>query len=264
MSKPFPPSIALLGAVFLMAGCSSDAEEGSQNTAEPAENSPATAEDPPAPAEDPPATAENPPATAEETPMPSDDPAIAAIKDFIESQGVNTSSAGWRTRLRVPPKQTFTSGKTYYWTLMTSEGDMKLKFMPDVAPMHVTNAIYLTELGYYDSLTFHRVIPGFMAQGGCPLGNGRGDPGYKIDFELDPQVGHSAAGVLSTANSGPNTDGSQFFIMFGPSPRLDGGYTVYGQLVEGMDTLRKLEAAGSGSGRTTKPLTIVTATITVE
>jgi cyclophilin family peptidyl-prolyl cis-trans isomerase len=256
MSKSFPPSIALLGAVFLMAGCSSDAEEGAVNTSEAAGNSPAPAEVTPAPAEDPPAAVGN-------TTEPADGP-IAAIQAFIESEGVDTTSAGWRTRLRIPPRQTFPD-KAYYWNLNTSEGPIKLKFMPDVAPMHVTSTIYLTELGYFDGLTFHRVIPGFMAQGGCPLGTGTGSPGYSYGGEFSPQVRHDRGGLLSMANSGPGTDGSQFFLTFGAARHLDDKHTIFAEVVEGTETLRKLEAAGSpGAGRPTKPLTIDKATITVE
>jgi cyclophilin family peptidyl-prolyl cis-trans isomerase len=129
----------------------------------------------------------------------------------------------------------------------------------------VTNAIYLTRLGFYDGTKLHRVIKGFMAQGGCPLGNGRGDPGYRLNLELSPKVKHDKRGVLSTANSGPNTDGSQFFIMFKTNAGLDGGYSIYGQIDSGLNTLDKLEAVGAnGEGPPTEPLTVVTATISVE
>jgi cyclophilin family peptidyl-prolyl cis-trans isomerase len=110
-------------------------------------------------------------------------------------------------------------------------------------------------------LAFHRVITGFMAQGGCPLGTGTGGPGYQYGGEFSPSVKHNTPGLLSMANAGPNTDGSQFFLTFVPTPWLDGKHTVYGKVVEGLDTLSKLEAAGSESGRTSEPLRIESVTI---
>ena len=145
----------------------------------------------------------------------------------------------------------------------TNKGPIKIKLMPDVAPMHVTSFIYLSRLGFYDGLSFHRVIPGFMAQGGDPLGNGTGGPGYQYAGEFSPKAKHDTPGVLSMANAGPNTDGSQFFITFIPTPFLDGKHTVYGKVVEGMENLKKLEAAGSDSGRTSEPLKIEKVTIQV-
>jgi cyclophilin family peptidyl-prolyl cis-trans isomerase len=146
----------------------------------------------------------------------------------------------------------------------TNKGPIQIELMPDAAPMHVTSFIYLSRLGFYDGLSFHRVIPGFMAQGGDPLGNGMGGPGYKYDGEFSsPKAKHSAPGMLSMANAGPGTDGSQFFITFVPTPFLDGKHTVYGKVVEGMDNLKKLEAAGSQSGKTSEPLKIEKVTIQI-
>ena len=130
--------------------------------------------------------------------------------------------------------------------------------------MHVSSTIYLTRLGFYDGLTFHRVIPGFMAQGGCPTGTGRGSPGYRYDGEFDPNVRHDRAGLLSMANAGPGTDGSQFFITFRDTPHLDGKHTIFGEVKGGMDTLRALEKAGSPGGRPTEELRIERATILVQ
>jgi cyclophilin family peptidyl-prolyl cis-trans isomerase len=129
--------------------------------------------------------------------------------------------------------------------------------------MHVTNFIYLTRLGFYDGLAFHRVITNFMAQGGCPFGTGTGGPGYNFDGEFSPSVKHNAGGMLSMANRGPGTDGSQFFLTFVATPWLDGKHTIFGKVVEGMDTLKKLEAAGSENGKTSEPLKIETVTIQV-
>ena len=108
------------------------------------------------------------------------------------------------------------------------------------------------------------LISGFMAQGGDPLGNGRGGPGYKYDGEFDPSVKHDKPGLLSMANAGPGTDGSQFFLTFVATPWLDGKHTIFGEVVEGMDVVKQLEAGGSESGQTTTPLQIDKATIRVE
>jgi cyclophilin family peptidyl-prolyl cis-trans isomerase len=140
---------------------------------------------------------------------------------------------------------------------------MVVRLMPEVAPMHVSSTIYLTRLGFYDGLSFHRVITGFMAQGGCPRGTGTGGPGYQYDGEFDPSVRHNRPGLLSMANAGPGTDGSQFFLTFVATPWLDGKHTIFGEVVEGVETLQALEKRGSQSGRTDEPLEIRRATIAV-
>lgn len=138
------------------------------------------------------------------------DPAIIAIDEFIEGQAVDKTQPDWRTSLTIPPVLPFVEGETYVWLLETSAGVLSFRLFPEVAPLHVSSAIYLTRLGFYDELTFHRVVPGFMAQGGDPVGNGSGGPGYSFGGEFDPEVVHDARGVLSTANAGinNNTDGS--------------------------------------------------------
>jgi len=147
---------------------------------------------------------------------------------------------------------------------VTNKGKMKIKLMPDVAPMHVSSTIYLTRLGFYDDTIFHRVIPGFMAQGGDPTGTGRGGPGYKYDGEFDASVKHNKPGILSMANAGPGTDGSQFFLTFVKTPHLNGKHTIFGQVVEGMGTLKELEKFGSRSGKPKEELLLESATISVD
>lgn len=191
------------------------------------------------------------------------DAAIAAIDDFISNQAVDKSKPNWKTTLPKPPKVEFTSGKTYYWHLDTNHGIVKIKLMPDVAPMHVSSTIYLTRLGFYDGVIFHRVIPGFMAQGGDPLGRGTGGPGYEYEGEFAPNVKHDRPGLLSMANRGPGTDGSQFFITFVATPHLNGRHTIFGEVVEGMETVRELEKRGTRNGRPTERLEIRQATVTV-
>jgi len=114
----------------------------------------------------------------------------------------------------------------------------------------VRNILYLTELGFYDGLNFHRIIPGFMAQGGCPLGRGNGGPGYNLKLEAHQDVKHDEPGVLSMARSRmPDSAGSQFFITFGKVSHLDGQYTVFGRITDGREVLKELEAAGNPNPR---------------
>jgi cyclophilin family peptidyl-prolyl cis-trans isomerase len=193
----------------------------------------------------------------------SQDPAIEAIDRIIEERGVDTQATGWKTRLAAPSPVEFTEGKAYRWCLDTNVGELHVELMPSVAPMHVTSTIFLTRLGFYDGTSFHRVIPGFMAQGGDPLGNGTGGPGYEYDGEFDDAVRHDVPGLLSMANRGPGTDGSQFFLTFVETPWLDGNHTIFGRVVEGQDTLEALEARGSESGRTSEALEIRKASIEV-
>jgi cyclophilin family peptidyl-prolyl cis-trans isomerase len=186
------------------------------------------------------------------------------IEEFIEAQGIDTSAARWRTSLPKPPQATFDPSKSYYWQLATNKGEIRIKLLTVEAPMHVSSTIFLTQLGFYDGLSFHRVIQGFMAQGGCPLGQGTGGPGYEYDGEFFGDAKHDAPGKLSMANRGPGTDGSQFFLTFVPTPHLDGNHTVFGEVVDGMDTVESLEQAGSGGGEPREPLSIERATIVVE
>ena len=147
--------------------------------------------------------------------------------------------------------------------MKTNKGSLVLRLMPETAPMHVTSFAYLARLGFYDGLAFHRVITQFMAQGGCPLGSGTGGPGYRFDGEFAPSVRHDRPGLLSMANAGPGTDGSQFFLTFVATPWLDGKHTIFGRVESGEETLAALEACGSGSGKTTERLVLETLTIEV-
>ena len=201
---------------------------------------------------------------AEGTKMGDSDPAIAAIDAQIAKAKVDKMQRDWKQHVPKPEKVAFDPKHTYFWVLDTNKGQMEIKLLPDVAPMHVTSTIYLTRMGFYDGVIFHRVIPGFMAQGGDPTGTGGGGPGYEYSGEFSKSARHDKAGVLSMAHRGPGTDGSQFFITFGPTPHLDDVHTVFGQVVKGMDVLKKIEAAGSSSGRTSEKLEIVKATIRVE
>lgn len=193
-----------------------------------------------------------------------EDKAVQQINEQIVKANVDKNNSSWRTSLPKPAVAQFDSKHTYFALMQTNKGPIRIKLLPQAAPMHVTSFVYLANLGFFDGLAFHRVIPGFMAQGGCPLGSGTGGPGYKFAGEFDSGLKHDKPGLLSQANAGPGTDGSQFFLTFVPTPWLDGKHTIYGEIVEGMDTMKKLEAAGSQSGRTTEPLKIETVTIEVK
>ncbi|MFC1909327.1 peptidylprolyl isomerase [Chloroflexota bacterium] len=137
-----------------------------------------------------------------------------------------------------PPPMTIDPGKEYAAIIETEKGKMVFELFAEGVPVTVNNFVFLAREGFYDGSTFHRVIPGFMAQGGDPTGTGRGDPGYRFDDEF---TGHRhVTGTLSMANAGPNTNGCQFFITFAPQPGLDGKHSVFGQIVEGMDVLQTL------------------------
>jgi len=125
-------------------------------------------------------------------------------------------------------------------TFNTSMGTFKIELFEDRAPITTKNFIDLAEKGFYNGVIFHRVIDGFMIQGGDPTGTGRGGPGYTIKDEFHPTAKHDAAGVLSMANAGPNTGGSQFFITLGPTPHLDNKHAVFGKVVDGMDVVKKI------------------------
>ena len=119
----------------------------------------------------------------------------------------------------------------------TNKGQFTIELFEDKAPITTKNFIKLVQDGFYDGLIFHRVIAGFMIQGGCPDGTGRGGPGYTIKDEFHPDLKHNCEGILSMANAGPNTGGSQFFITVAPTPWLDGHHAVFGKVVDGMDVV---------------------------
>lgn len=192
------------------------------------------------------------------------DPALAALAAHLASHPVDTSRDGWRTKLSAPPSLPFRKGATYHWSLRTNKGPLKIKLMADVAPIHVASTAYLTRLGFYDGLSFHRVIQGFMAQGGCPLGRGTGGPGYKLNGEFSAKVRHDRPGLLSMANAGPGTDGSQFFLTFVATPHLDGKHTIFGEVLSERSTLAALEAAGSSSGTPKERLVIERAEVSAD
>ena len=157
-----------------------------------------------------------------------------------------------------PPSMSIDSKKHYTAMVKTEKGDFEIELYADKAPATVNNFVFLAREGFYDGVTFHRVIKDFMAQGGDPTGTGTGGPGYKFADEFHPQLKHSKPGVLSMANAGRNTNGSQFFITFAPTPHLDGKHSVFGQVVKGMEVVRSIRERDPGQAREpgTKILTI--------
>jgi cyclophilin family peptidyl-prolyl cis-trans isomerase len=141
-------------------------------------------------------------------------------------------------------------------TIKTGMGEFTVELFEERAPATTKNFIDLAEKNFYDGVIFHRVIEGFMLQGGDPTGTGRGGPGYNIDCEHSPDARHTKAGMLSMANRGPDTNGSQFFITLGATPHLDGRHTVFGEIVEGMDIIEKIGATQTGAGD--RPLSDIT------
>jgi cyclophilin family peptidyl-prolyl cis-trans isomerase len=141
-----------------------------------------------------------------------------------------------------PPEMSIDPAKTYLATIKTEKGDIKVELFAEKVPKTVNNFIFLAREGYYDDITFHRVIPGFMAQSGDPTGIGGGGPGYTFEDEIDPSLTFDEAGILAMANKGPQTktNGSQFFITYVPAEYLNGGYSIFGKLIEGMDVLESL------------------------
>jgi cyclophilin family peptidyl-prolyl cis-trans isomerase len=136
-----------------------------------------------------------------------------------------------------PPELEIDPKKTYTATLHTDKGDIVIELFADKTPHTVNNFVFLSRQGFYNGTIFHRVIADFMAQGGDPTGTGRGGPGYQFADEFHPQLKHSKPGILSMANAGPGTNGSQFFITHVPTPWLDRKHSVFGQVVKGMDVL---------------------------
>ena len=148
------------------------------------------------------------------------------------------------------PEMTIDPSKYYYATIKTEKGDIKVQLFADRAPATVNNFVFLANQGFYDDTTFHRVIDGFMAQAGDPTGTGAGGPGYQFADEFAPGVSFDRPGLLAMANAGPGTNGSQFFITFAPTPWLDGGHTIFGEVIEGDDVLSQITLRDPQGGAT--------------
>lgn len=143
----------------------------------------------------------------------------------------------WKT----PPAMQIDPAKTYRVTMKTNKGTIELDLYPEHAPKTVNNFVFLVKEGFYDGVTFHRVINNFVIQGGDPTGTGMGGPGYRFEDELVGNPLKHETGVMSMANAGPNTNGSQFFITHSPQPHLNGKHTVFGRVVNGMDVVNAIK-----------------------
>ena len=152
--------------------------------------------------------------------------------------------------------------KSYTAEMLTSKGALTIALDAIGAPRTVNNFVFLSRWHYYDGIVFHRIIPGFMCQGGDPEGSGRGGPGYRFEDEL-PMPGRYEIGSIAMANAGPNTNGSQFFVISGPQGvRLPPQYALFGKVIAGLDVVATIDALGSGSGAPTQQVTIKSVTIT--
>ena len=162
------------------------------------------------------------------------------------------------------PPMTIDTGKQYFATFtLENGGEFVVQLFPDKAPVTVNNFVFLAQQGYYDGTTFHRVLDGFMAQGGDPTGTGAGGPGYQFEDEFS-DLSFDRPGLLAMANSGPNTNGSQFFITYVPTPHLDGRHTIFGEVIEGMDVVNSITRRDPNQNPDFEGDAIATITITEE
>ena len=161
-----------------------------------------------------------------------------------------------------PPPMCIDPEKRYSAEMVTSKGRMVIALDPIGAPNTVNNFVYLARYHYFDGIVFHRIIPGFVLQGGDPTGTGRGGPGYRFADEL-PSAGRYELGSLAMANAGPDTNGSQFFVISGPQGiRLPPQYALFGQIIDGLEVVAVIDAIGTGSGTPSEDVTIESVTIT--
>lgn len=151
-----------------------------------------------------------------------------------------------------PPEMQIDQQKTYIVTIETPKGSIELELYPEYAPRTVNNFVFLVNQGFYNGVTFHRVIDNFMIQGGDPTGSGRGGPGYRFDDEFSGNPLRHDTGVISMANAGPNTNGSQFFITHAPQPHLDNKHTVFGKVISGQDVVDMIQQGDEMSSVTAK------------
>ena len=149
---------------------------------------------------------------------------------------MNTDAKQWSS----PPEIAIDPAKKYAAVISTDKGEITIELYADKVPNTVNNFVFLARAGYYDDTYFHRIIPSFMVQGGDPTGTGSGSPGYRFEDEFDASLRHDKPGVLSMANAGPGTNGSQFFLTHVATPHLDDKHTVFGQIVAGLDVLMSI------------------------
>jgi peptidylprolyl isomerase/peptidyl-prolyl cis-trans isomerase B (cyclophilin B) len=164
-------------------------------------------------------------------------PACTAAND----SGVTTPEAESALQWPSPPSMEIDPSKSYEAVFTTDVGEFTVRLFSEQAPLTVNNFVFLARQGYYDNTTFHRVLPGFMAQGGDPTGTGAGGPGYTFEDEFDPGLQFDRPGLLAMANRGPDTNGGQFFITYAPTPHLNGLHTIFGEVIEGAEVVANLK-----------------------
>jgi cyclophilin family peptidyl-prolyl cis-trans isomerase len=236
----------LLAIVLLVAACGAPATESAAPTMAPATDTPVGAPPPatdtPTPADTPvPVEAAPPASSGEDVPPPDDVSAGAASELAPEARADMYDEA---------PTMQIDPAKYYYATFKTQRGDIRVQLFADRAPNTVNNFVFLAREGFYNDTQFHRVLDGFMAQGGDPTGTGAGGPGYRFADEFDPSLGFDRPGLLAMANSGPATNGSQFFITFAPTEWLNQRHTIFGEVISGQDVLDKLTRRDPNTGPT--------------
>ena len=192
-------------------------------------------------------------------------PLLAEVDAYISGIELDRDAENWRFATPPPPALSVPEGERALWILETSAGVMRFELFHDIAPNHVSNTIYLSRLGFYDGLHFHRIVGGFVAQSGSPDGSLSGGPAYRFASEISKtrRGRHRRKGILSAAppKGRHDYDGSQFFITLKASPSLDGDHTVYGGMLDGKKVLRALDRAGTPSGRPLKKISILSARI---
>jgi cyclophilin family peptidyl-prolyl cis-trans isomerase len=174
--------------------------------------------------------------------------ALAGCSSSGPEIGETPPGASSQLQWSSPPAMEIDPGKSYQAVFDTEAGQFTVRLFADKAPLTVNNFVFLARQGYYDNTTFHRVLPGFMAQGGDPTGTGAGGPGYSFDDEFSPDLQFDRPGLLAMANRGPDTNGGQFFITYAPTPHLDGLHTIFGDVVSGMDVVDSLRPRDPQTG----------------
>lgn len=194
--------------------------------------------------------ARTPTVTAVPTPTPTSGPVPTPTPKIQVYQGLTFKQYG------APPLMTIDTDARYVAIIHTNQGDIVLELSPKSAPTTVNNFVFLAQERFYDGLVFHRVIEHFMIQGGDPTGTGGGGPGYRFEDEIDAELVFDRPGRLAMANSGPNTNGSQFFITTVPTRHLDGAHTIFGQVIEGQEVADAISKVPTDQNRPTEPVTI--------
>lgn len=171
------------------------------------------------------------------------------------SQG--QTGSGSSKKYAAPPQMSIDQSAGYTAKIKTNKGNIVIELFPASAPKTVNNFVFLASEGFYNGIIFHRVIPNFMIQGGDPTGTGTSGPGYKFEDEIDAKLGFEKPGILAMANSGPNTNGSQFFITTASTPHLNGNHTIFGKVLEGQDVADIISTVPAGPGnRPNQPVVI--------